>query len=76
MTVVGHRGQIYSCHSRKIAREFGMVICTLLYLKWVTNKDLLYRSGKSAQCYVVAWIGREFRGEWIHVYVWLSAAIN
>ena len=76
MTVVGHRGQIYSCHSGKIAREFGMVMCTLLYLKWVTNKDLLYGSGKSAQCYVVAWIGREFRGEWIHVYVWLSAAIN
>ena len=73
MTVVKHSGQIYSCHRGKIAREFGIVMCTLL---WVTNKDLLYRSGKSAQCYVVAWIGREFRGEWIHVYVWLSAVIS
>ena len=25
-----------------------------------------------AQCYVAAWMGGEFRGEWIHVYVWLS----
>ena len=60
----------------RIVRLFEMDMYTLLYLKWVTNKDLLYGSGKSAQCYVVAWIGREFRGEWIHVYVWLSAAIN
>ena len=29
---------------------------TLLYLKWVTDKDLLYGTGNSAQCYVVAWI--------------------
>ena len=28
--------------------------------------------GKSAQCYVAAWMGGEFGGEWIHVYVWLS----
>ena len=26
----------------------------------------------SAQCYVTAWTGREFGGEWIYVYVWLS----
>ena len=25
----------------KIVREFGMVMYTLLYLKWITNKDLL-----------------------------------
>ena len=24
-----------------IVREFGMELCTLLYLKWITNKDLL-----------------------------------
>ena len=45
---------------------------TLLYLKWITNKDLLYSTGNSAQCYVAAWIGGEFGGEWIHVYVRLS----
>ena len=28
--------------------------------------------GNSAQCFVAAWMGGEFGGEWIHVYVWLS----
>ena len=46
---------------------------TLLYLKWITNKDRgLYSTGNSAQCDVTAWMGEEFGGEWIHVYVWLS----
>ena len=51
--------------------EFGMVMYTLLYLKWITNKDLLYSTGNSAQCYVAAWMGGEFGGEWIHEYAWL-----
>ena len=25
----------------------------------------------SAQCYVAAWMGGGFGGEWIHVYIWL-----
>ena len=55
-----------------IVREFGIDTYTLLCLRWITNKDLLYSTGNSAQCYVVAWMGGEFGGEWIHVYVWLS----
>ena len=39
----------------------------LLYLKWITNKDLLYSTWNSAQCYVAAWMGAEFGGEWINV---------
>ena len=53
-------------------REFGMDICTLLYLKWITDKDLLYSTQKSAQCYVAAWMEGEFGGAWICVYVRLS----
>ena len=49
-----------------------MNMYTLLYLKWITNKDLLYNTGNSTQCYVAVLMGREFGGEWIHVYVWLS----
>ena len=49
-----------------------MDMYTLLYLKWITNRDLLYSSGNSAQCYVAAWMEGEFVGEWIHVYVWLG----
>ena len=50
-----------------ILGEFGIDMYTLLYLKWIINKDLLYSTGNSAQCYVAAWMGGEFRGEWIHV---------
>ena len=32
-----------------IVREFGMDIYTLLYLKWIINKDLLYSTQNSAQ---------------------------
>ena len=43
--------------------EFGIDIYTLLYLKWITNKDLLYSTGNSAQRYMAAWMGGEFRGD-------------
>ena len=52
--------------------EFGMDRYTLLCLKWIANKDLLYNTRNSAQCYVAAWMGGEFGEEWIHAYVWLS----
>jgi len=45
---------------------------TLLCLKCITNKDLLYSTGNSAHCYVAAWMSGVFWGKWIHVYVWLS----
>ena len=38
-----------------IVREFGMNMYTLLYLKWIIIRDLLYSPWNSAQCYVVAW---------------------
>ena len=33
-----------------IVREFGIDMYTLLYLKWITNKALLYSKGDSARC--------------------------
>ena len=42
-------------------------------IKWITNKDLLYSTWSSAQCYVASWMGGGFEGEWIHVYIWLSS---
>ena len=44
----------------RIVREFGIDMYTLLHLKWITNKDLLYNTGNSAQCYVAAWMAGEF----------------
>ena len=43
-----------------------MDMYTLLCLKWITNKDLLYSTWNSARCYVAVWMGGEFGGEWIH----------
>ena len=42
-----------------IARKFGMDLYTLLYLKWITNKDLLYNTGNLAQYYVTTYMGKE-----------------
>ena len=35
-----------------IVREFGIDMYTLLNLKWITNNDLLYSTGNSAQYYL------------------------
>jgi len=50
-------------------REFGMDVYTLLYLKWITNKDLWCSTGNSTQCYGAVWMGGEFSREWTHVYM-------
>ena len=52
-------------------REFEIDTYTLLNFKW-TNKDLLYSTANSAQCPVATWMGGEFGGEWVPVYIWLS----
>ena len=68
------RKQTHGCQWERvegegIVREFGRDMYTQLYLKWITNKDLLYSTWNSAQCYVVVWMGKEIGGEWIHVYM-------
>ena len=50
-----------------IVKDFGKTMSTLLHLKWITNK---YSIWNSAQCYVPAWMGGEFRRECM--YGWLS----
>ena len=37
----------------EIVRGFEIDMYTLLYLKWITNKDLLYSTGNSTQCYTI-----------------------
>ena len=58
--------------AERIVREFGVDMFILPYLKWITNKDLLYSTRNTAQCYVAAWMGGESGREWIYVYAWLS----
>jgi len=50
--VAGRRGW-----REEIVREFGMDMYTLLYLKSITNKNLLYSTGNFVQCYVAACLG-------------------
>ena len=70
------RERAYGCHREgswdRMVREFGMDKYRLLYLKWMTNKGLLYSTWNSAQCYVAARMRGEFGGEWLHGYIWLS----
>ena len=55
-----------------IVRELEMDMYTLLYSKWIINKDPLYSTWNSLQCYVATWMGGEFGEEWMHAYIWLS----
>ena len=49
------RKQTQGSQGEGIVKDFGKVMYTLLYLKWITNKNLLYSTRNTAQCYVVAW---------------------
>ena len=53
LMVMGKRGRM----GEMIVREFGVGLYTVLYLKWIINKDLLYSTWNSAQQYVAAWMG-------------------
>ena len=39
--------------------EIEIDIYTLLYLNGISSKDLLYSTGNSAQCFVMAYMGIE-----------------
>ena len=67
------RKQTYGCQVEGTVRDFGKVMCALLYLKWITKKDLLYSIWNSAQCYVAAWMEGGFGGRMeMCVCVWMS----
>ena len=55
------REKTYGCQGRRsgagTVKELGMDMYTLLYLKWITNRDALHTTENSAQCYVAAWVG-------------------
>ena len=39
--------------------EIGIDIYTLIHIKWITNKNLLYSTGNSTQYSVMAYMGKE-----------------
>ena len=70
-------GRLQSMGSQSVGHNwvtftFGRYMYTLLYIKWITNKGLLYSTGNSAQCYVaVWWEGSLGEKGYMYVYVWL-----
>ena len=72
-TNLRNRARTYGCWEERTVTEFGMDMYILRYLKWITNENLLLlNAGMLFKCYVTAWMGGEFEGEWVHVYEWLS----
>ena len=62
--IVSDQHEIFSClQAPKMVllplkkKVFGMNMYTLLYWKWITNKNLLYSTGNSVLCYVAACMG-------------------
>ena len=55
--------------SRRINWEIGIDIDTLLYIKQITNKNLLHSTGNSTQFSVMTCKGKESEKEWITIYV-------
>ena len=49
--------------------EIGIDIYTLLCIKQITNKNLLYSTGNSTQYSVITYTGKESEKEWIYVYI-------
>ena len=52
----------------RVVRELGWTCPQQQYLKWTTNKDLLYSKCNSAQFYMAAWMGAEFAGKSICIH--------
>ena len=52
---------------RGINWEIGIDIYTLLYIKQITNKDLLCRTGNSTQYSVMTYMGKESKKEWRYI---------
>ena len=54
-----------------INQEVAINIYTLLYIKQIINKDLLYSTGDSTQYSAITYMRKESKKEWIYVYVQL-----
>ena len=55
--------------------KVGINIYTLLYVKYITNKVLLYSTGNYTQYFVITCKGRESEEEWIYTSLSLSLSI-
>ena len=65
--IYGYQGQRWVV--RGINWKIEIDIYTLLYIKQVTNKNLLYSTENSTPYSVVAYMGKESKNEWLYVYI-------
>ena len=75
-----HRKQTYG-YQRGKGRggknwEFGMNRYTLLYIKQINNKDLLYSTGNYSQYLVIMYNGKESEKEYIYIYTHIYIYIH
>ena len=56
----------------RMDRGCGIGRCTLWYMEWLANGDLLYSTGNSTQYSVMICVGKESKREWMCVHVWLN----
>ena len=50
--------------------EVRIDIYTLIHMEWISNKNLLYSTGKSTQYSVVTYMGKEPEKEWMCIYTY------
>ena len=54
---------------RGINQEFGVEIYTLLYTKYITNKNLLYSIGNYTECLVVTYNAKKKVKKRIYIFI-------
>ena len=59
----------------EINKEIGIDIYTLLYIKQIANRNLLYSTENSTQYSVIPYMGNESKTEWIYISVKFSHSV-
>ena len=52
-----------------------MNVNTLLYVKWISNEDLLYSTGNYIQYHVILSNGKESEKEYTYIYVCVTESL-
>ena len=75
-----HRKQTYGYQRGKageggINQEFGIKRYTLLYIKQINNKDLLYSTGNYIQYPVITYNGKESENKFTHTHTCITESL-
>ena len=65
-----HRGQLWLLRGRESGGRNGVGVsrCKLVYIEWINNKVLLYRTGNYIQYPVINHNGKEYKKECMYMY--------